>query len=183
MTRDFFAMMSIDIETRIQDEGRPDPRALVTPHDLSGEGVVMHNDDVTVKSCLVRHPLIKQAYAYRFDAKDRSIVISGDTAYTPELADFAKGADILVHEVMYPSAVANMLQRVPNAANLRDHILASHSTPEDVGKIAAKAGVKTVVLTHYVPGDDDSITDAQWTEGVRKYFQGKVIAGKDLMEI
>jgi len=49
--------------------------------------------------------------------------------------------------------------------------------------VAAEAGVKTVVLTHFVPGDDPSITHAQWTEGVRKRFKGTVIVGKDLMEI
>ena len=66
---------------------------------------------------------------------------------------------------------------------LREHLMASHTLPEDVGKIAAQAGVKTLVLSHFVPGDDPSITDEQWAEGVRKYFQGKVVVGKDLMEI
>jgi len=60
---------------------------------------------------------------------------------------------------------------------------ASHTLPEDVGKIATQAGVKTLVLSHFVPGDDASITDEQWAEGVRKHFKGQVIVGKDLMEI
>ena len=66
---------------------------------------------------------------------------------------------------------------------MREHLLASHTGPEDVGRIAAAAEVKTLVLTHFVPGDDASITDAQWTEGVRKHFNGRIIVGKDLMEI
>lgn len=73
--------------------------------------------------------------------------------------------------------------RVPNARRLRAHLLANHTAPEDVGKIAAQAGVKTVVLSHFVPGDDPSITDDQWSEGVRKHFNGRIIVGKDLMEI
>jgi len=183
MTQDFFSYMKFDIDTRIEDEGRPDLRKLVFAHDFNAAGVVMQNDDVKVTSCLVRHPPIKQAYAYRFDARDRSVVISGDTTYAPSLAEFAKGADVLVHEVMYPPAIEALLKRVPNAARLREHLLASHTVPEDVGKIAAQAGVKTLVLSHFVPGDDPSITDEQWTEGVRKYFKGRIIVGKDLMEI
>ena len=110
-------------------------------------------------------------------------MISGDTAYAPELAEFAKGADVLVHEVMYLPGIETLVKRLPNAARLREHLLASHTVPEDVGKIAASAEVKTLVLTHFVPGDDPSITDEQWTEGVRKHFNGRIIVGKDLLEI
>lgn len=183
MTQDFFSYMKLDIDVRIEDEGRPDPRKLVFAHDISKQDVVLQNDDVKVSARLVRHPLVKQAYAYRFDAKDRSVVISGDTTYAPELAEFAKGADVLVHEVMYLPGVEALLRRLPNATRLREHLLAAHTLPEDVGRIAAQAGVKTLVLTHFVPGDDSSITDEQWAEGVRKYFSGRIIVGKDLMEI
>ena len=49
--------------------------------------------------------------------------------------------------------------------------------------MAAEAGVKTLVLTHFVPPDDPSISDEQWTEGVRKHFAGRIVVGRDLMEI
>ncbi|HEX6717277.1 MAG TPA: MBL fold metallo-hydrolase [Pyrinomonadaceae bacterium] len=182
MAQDFFNYLKFDIDTRIVDEGRTDPRKLLTTHEIK-PGVVLVNDDVKVSACLVRHPPIKQSYAYRFDAKDRSVVISGDTAYAPELAEFAKDADVLVHEVMYLPGIEALLKRLPNAKRLREHLMAAHTLPEDVGKIAAQARVKTLVLTHFVPGDDASITDAQWAEGVRAYFKGQVIVGKDLMEI
>ncbi len=136
-----------------------------------------------ITAIAVRHPPIKHAYAFRFDTKDRSIVFSGDTTYAPELADFAKGADVLVHEVMYLPGLESILKRVPNAATLREHLLASHTVTEDVGKIAAAAGVKTVVLSHFVPGDDPSITDEQWTAGVRQHYKGRIVVGADLMEV
>lgn len=183
MAEEFFNYQKFDIDTRIVDEGRPDPRKLVTTHEFDKPGVVMVNDDVKVSACLVPHPPVKPAYAYRFDAKDRSIVISGDTAYAPELAEFAKGADVLVHEVMYLPGIEALIKRLPNAKRLREHLLAAHTLPEDVGRIAAQAGVKTLVLSHFVPGDDASITDEQWSEGVRKHFKGRVVVGKDLMEI
>ena len=183
MTQDFFNYLKFDIETRITDEGRTDPRKQVVATDFEKQGVVLVNDDVKVTSCRVAHPPITQAYAYRFDAKDRSVVISGDTAYAPQLADFAKGADVLVHEVMYLPGVEALVRRLPNASRLREHLMAAHTLPEDVGKIAAKAEVKTLVLSHFVPGDDASITDEQWAEGVRKHFKGRIVVGKDLLEI
>jgi len=183
MAQQFFDYQKFDIDVRIVDEGRTDPRQLVTTHEISKPGVFLTNVDVKVSMCVVRHPPIKDAYAYRFDAKDRSVVISGDTAYAPELAEFAKGADVLVHEVMYLPGIEALLKRLPNAKRLREHLMAAHTLPEDVGKIAAQAGVKTLVLTHFVPGDDPSITDEQWSADVRKHFKGQIIVGRDLMEI
>ena len=183
MAQQFFDYQKFDIDVRIVDEGRTDPRQLVTTHELSKPGVFLTNPDVKVSMCVVRHPPIKDAYAYRFDAKDRSVVISGDTAYAPELAEFAKGADVLVHEVMYLPGIEALLKRLPNAKRLREHLMAAHTLPEDVGKIAAQAGVKTLVLTHFVPGDDPSITDEQWSADVRKHFKGEIVVGRDLMEI
>ena len=183
MTRDFFNYQKFDIDTRIVDEGRTDPRTLLKTHEFEKPGMIMFNDDVKVSAFLVRHPPIKHSYAFRFDAWDRSVVISGDTAYVPELATFAKGADVLVHEIMYWPAVEALLKRLPNATRLREHLMAAHTLPEDVGKIAAQAEVKTLVLSHFVPGDDASITDEMWAEGVRKHFKGRLVVGKDLLEI
>src|SRR6266850_5086740 len=136
MTEAYWQLNRFDIETRIGDEGRPDLRKLVTAHEFSESGVVMQNADVKVTAVRVRHPPIVNAYAYRFDAADRSIVISGDTAYSPELIALAKGADVLASEVMHLGGLENLLKRVPNAATLREHLLASHIVTEDLGKLA-----------------------------------------------
>jgi len=183
MTSDFLSYMKIDIDTRIVDEGRSDPRRMIAAHEINSSGTVMQNDVVKVTCISVPHPMIKSAFAYRFDAKDRSIVISGDTAYFPAVADFARGADVLVHEIMYLPGIERLVQRLPDASRLRQHLLASHTQAEDVGRIAARAGVKTLVLSHFVPGDDSTITDEMWSEGVRKHFDGHIIVGRDLMEI
>ena len=183
LTHDFFEYQKFDIDTRLVDEGGSDPRKLISVHEFTRPGLVMENVDVRVTSCRVRHPPITESYAYRFDAKDRSVVISGDTAYAPELAEFAKGADVLVHEVMYLPGIEKLIRQNPNATRLRQHLLAAHTASEDVGRIAAQAGVRTLVLSHFVPGDDSTITDEQWAEGPRRYFQGRIIVGKDLMEI
>ncbi len=182
-TQAFWEYLRFDVDTRIEDEGRTDPRPLRVANELDAPGTVMQNDDVKVTSAAVVHPPLKYAFAFRFDTKDRSIVISGDTNYAPALVGLAKGADVLVHEILYPPGVDKLLARVPNAATLRKHLVDSHSVPEDVGRVAAQAHVKTLVLSHFVPGDDPDITDHMWTDGVRKHFQGEIIIGKDLMEI
>ncbi len=183
MTQAFMAYQKIDLDIRIEDEGMADLRQMVTVHELTAAGAVMQDDNMRVTSCRVRHPPVTDSFAFRFDTRDRSVVISGDTAYAPELARFAKGADVLIHEAMYVPGVDAIVRRAKNAPRLREHIMASHTSTEDVGRIAAEAGVKTLVLSHLIPGDDPSVTDAQWLEGVRKHFQGRVVVGKDLMEI
>ena len=183
MTDAWLQLNRFDIETRIADEGRVDLRKLVTAHEFAKDGQVMRNEDVRVTAARVRHPPIEHAYAYRFDCPDRSIVISGDTTVSPELVALAKGADVLVCEAMHLAGLERLLAKVPNAATLREHLLASHIVTEDLGKLAAEAGVKTLVMSHLVPGDDPSITEAMWTEGVRKHYGGTIVVGRDLLEL
>jgi len=183
MTDAYWQLNRFDIETRIADEGRPDLRALVVAHEFDQGGPVMQNDDVKVTAARVFHPPVTQSYAYRFDAKDRSIVLSGDTGYSQELIALTRGADGLVHEVMHLGGVEHLLKRVPNAATLRVNLVRHHTSTEDVGRVAAAAGVNTVVLTHFVPPDDPTLTDAMWLEGVRKHFSGRVVMGQDLLEL
>ena len=145
-------------------------------------GPVMEDENVKVSSVFVIHPPIP-AFGFRFDTKDRSITISGDTVYCPELVDLAKGSDVLVHEVTYKPAIEQMGQRLPQYKGLVKFLLEAHTPVEEAGKVAQEAGVKTLVLTHFVPGDDPKITDEMWAEGASKFFKGKVIVGKDLMVI
>ena len=180
----FFEMSAFDIETRIADEGRVPLAPLVHAHEIDRGGVVVKDDNVTVTAARVHHPPIERAFAYRFDTPTRSIVISGDSAMPADgLIALARGADVLVHEVVYPQAVGRLVASLPNAAHLTKSILAHHTTPEDVGRIAQAAGVRTLVLSHFVPAEDPGVTDEMWTAPVRAHFRGDVILGRDLMEI
>jgi ribonuclease BN (tRNA processing enzyme) len=174
-------MNAVDIATRVADEGRPPFTGLVVPHEITAGGVVRQQAGVRVTAALVDHPPIRPAFAYRFDTPDRSIVISGDTAPSPSLVALAKGADVLVHEVLYLPGVDRLVGSEGHATRLREHLVASHTPSAEVGRIAAAAGVKTLVLSHFVPGNDASITDEMWTAGVRAHFKGAVVVGRDLM--
>lgn len=183
MTKLFFEMNADEINTRIADEGREPFEPLVHTHEFSAGGEVMEDVNVKVTSALVNHPPVVPAFAYRFDTADRSIVISGDTAPSQNLVSLAKGADVLVHEAMYLPGIDRMVARVPNATALKRSILSHHTSAEDAGRIAQEAGVKMLVLSHFVPPDDSTITDQMWIDAARTHFVGPVIVGKDLLEI
>jgi ribonuclease BN (tRNA processing enzyme) len=79
--------------------------------------------------------------------------------------------------------IDRLVARVPNAAALKASILAHQTSAEDAGRVAAWAGVKALVLSHFVPPGDPDVTDAMWTEAARQHFNGTVIFGRDLLEI
>jgi len=152
-------------------------------HELRRDGAVMSDENVQGTAAVVDHPPVVPAFAYRFDARDRSIGISGDTAPSQNLAKLAAGADVLVHSVLYPQAIDRLVARVPNAAALKASIL-EHQTPaEEAGRVAQAAGVKTLVLSHFVPPDDPEVTEAMWLEAATQHFRGTVIVGRDLLEV
>ena len=180
MTKLFLEMDAYDIGIREKDEGRPPLKPLIVPHEITHGGPVMHDANVRVTAALVQHPLVKPAFAYRFDCPDRSIVFSGDTRPSENLIELARGADILVHEVMDLQLIDRALKFDPHAKTLRRHLLDSHTPMSEVGQIAAKAGVKTLVLNHFVPGIV-TIPDYVWYNAVKPHFKGRVIVGHDLM--
>ncbi|MBL8630406.1 MAG: MBL fold metallo-hydrolase [Rhodospirillaceae bacterium] len=178
----FWESNRIDIDTRIVDEGRPDVRKLVTPKTY-GPGVVMSVPGVKVSALRNVHPPMDDSFALKFELGSKTIVFSGDTAYFPPLADFAKGADILVHEVMYGPAIENREKLNPNAPAIVSHLKAAHTLAEDVGRIATKAKVKKLVLNHFVPPMNPELTPEVWTKAVASTYAGDIVVGRDLMEI
>ena len=183
MTKLFFEMNAYDIDTRISNEGRVPIVPLVHVHEIRDNGAVMSDANVKVTAALVDHPPVVPAFGYRFDGPDRSIVISGDTAPSDNLMKLAAGADVLVHSVMYPAAIDRLVGRIPNAGKLKESIVAHQTSAENAGRIAQGAGVKTLVLSHLVPADDPQVTDRMWVEAAQSQFRGKVILGRDLLEI
>lgn len=183
MTELFFEMNRADLDVRVANEGRQPLPPLVHPHELTAAGAVMQDEHVRVTSALVDHPPVVPAFAYRFDAADRAIVISGDTAPSEALVALARGADVLVHSVMFPSAIERMVAHVPNAVALKTSILNHQTSAEAAGRVAQAAGVKTLVLSHFVPPDDPAITEAMWTAAARTQFTGTIIVGRDLLEV
>jgi ribonuclease BN (tRNA processing enzyme) len=185
MTRQYLQYMDWDIQLRIKDENRPPFEDLVRAHDITAEGIIFQDANVRVTAVEVTHGAAKPAYAFRFDTADRSIVFSGDTSKNANLVKLATGADILVHEVLNVEAVDAMVAATdPGNTALRRHIIEAHTSMEDVGKVAAEAGVKKLVLNHFLPTGQAAFDKPElWIEGVRKNYKGEIVVGEDLMEI
>jgi ribonuclease BN (tRNA processing enzyme) len=161
--------------------------------EIRGSGLVYQDDNIRVTAVENCHYHFakgtpgygwQKSFAFRFQTPDRVIVFSGDTGpCAPVLANFAKGADILVHEVIDVAAIEQSLRARTTPERfepLMNHMRTEHSTPEQVGQTASEAGVKMVVLSHIVAPPGGS--DAKYVEGVRKLYSGPVVVGKDLME-
>jgi ribonuclease BN (tRNA processing enzyme) len=172
-----------DISVRIPDEGRVDPRPLFVGHDIGTLGEIYRDERISVEAALAHHPPVVPAYAYKIRTPDRTIVFSGDTTYSDAIVAFARGADLLVHEVLLTSALDRLLARVPNATRLREHIVEAHTDAEDVGRVAQAAGVKRLALTHFVPSYDPALTDADWAAPVRRHYDGDIVVGRDLLDV
>lgn len=174
----FCQAMAFDIDIRIVDEGRPDIRDMVSIVEF-GEGLVLEEGGLGVSALRVDHPPVTDCLALRFDHAGKSVVFSADTTFFPPLADFAKGADILVHEAMLEQGIERLVAKTGNGARLREHLLASHSFAGEAGRIASDAGVKRLVLNHLIPADDAEIGEADWTTAVRKTWAGDLTIARD----
>lgn len=176
--RRFCQAMEFDIEIRIVDEGRPDIRELVSIDEF-GEGQVVEQGGLKVTALRVDHPPVTDCFALRFEHGGKNVVFSADTAFFPPLADFAEGADLLVHEAMLEEGIERLVARTGNGARLKEHLLASHSFAEEAGRIASDAGVKRLVLNHLIPADDPEIGEADWLAAVRKTWAGDLTIARD----
>jgi ribonuclease BN (tRNA processing enzyme) len=177
----FLASLAFDCDIRVRDEGRIPLSELVEIVEY-GAGVIHDAGGLQVSACRVDHPPVTDCFALRF-AAGPSVVFSADTRFFPPLADFARGADVLVHEALLPAGVDALVARSNGGEKLRQHINASHSTAAEAGRIATQAGVGRLVLHHLVPADDPAFGPADWTAAVRDSWQGDLDIGHDGMVI
>jgi len=154
-------------------EKHPAAGATINTH-VIGEGVVYDDGDVRVTAFLEDHKPVEPALGYRFDCRGKSIVVSGDTRPNENLVKFAKGADILVMEAYLPEHFLRV-----DTPEVAARLMHYHTRAEDAGEIAARAGVKTLVLTHLIPAN----AEETFRERAAKNFKGTIIVGRDLLRI
>jgi ribonuclease BN (tRNA processing enzyme) len=187
---------SISAEIRIADGGRTIPiNQLFFGHDV-GTGVIYKDANITVTAIENTHfdfhklpaSARHKSYSYRFDTPGRVIVFTGDTGPNDALVELAKGADLLVSEA---NSVEQRMQDLLRSGQwqamtpeeqtrIKQQMAQGHLSTEDVGKMATRAGVKTVVLTHLTWKADDDY--ASWVDEVKKHFSGPVLIARDLKE-
>jgi ribonuclease Z len=154
-------------------EKHPAAGATIRTH-IVREGVVYDDGEVKVTAFAVDHRPVQHAFGYRFEAQGQTIVISGDTRPTENLVKYAKGADILVLEAYLPEHFLRV-----DTPEVAARLMSYHTSAEEAGVLAAKAGVKTLVLTHLIPGN----ADETFRERAAKAFHGRIVVGRDLLTI
>lgn len=170
-----------DVRMRIAEERLPPGGAGLAGREFSRDTVVFSDAGVVVEAFLVDHGgELKPAYGYRVSYGGRSVVISGDTRYSPHLVERATGADLILHEV----AMAPAAMREQPAIRF---ILGHHTSPEEVARVFTLTRPRLAVLTHFaLPPSRNGVPQATPEMAVaeaRRGYAGRLEAGFDLMRI
>jgi ribonuclease Z len=164
---------AFDIDIRVR-EGRQNPAGgQLAAHDVE-PGVVYERGGVKVSAFLVDHGLVAPALGYRIEYDHRVVVLSGDTRFSPALIAVARGADLLVHEVVLaPDDVSPSAPYYPAFAH--------HTTPEQAAEVFTRARPALAVYSHIVVlGGSD---EAAIMKRTRARYAGPVLFGEDLMSV
>jgi len=189
---------AISAEIRIADGGRTIPIAEVFfGHDV-GIGVIYQDANIKVTAVENSHFAFHKgpatgkhkSYSYRFETPNRVIVFTGDTGPSDAVTELATGADLLVSETCScedrKQAMINdgrwQAMTPAEQAGIMRQATQGHMSLDVIGKMAARANVKTVVLSHLTARADGSNDYTPWAEEVKKHFSGQVLIAKDLME-
>jgi ribonuclease BN (tRNA processing enzyme) len=129
---------------------------------------------IKISTIKVKHTIY--TIAFRFDMGGKSIVISGDVAYSPSLSELAKDADVLVMDSGGVAKKGKQRRRPPGGGKR----IRAHSNMDEVGRMAKDANVKKLVLTHLTPGEVDEVATKK---ALSKHFKGDIIFGHDLLEV
>jgi ribonuclease Z len=185
-TREMMAFLGQAYQADVRQREEPGARArpanfTVIAHDAV-QGVVYERNGVTVTAFDVDHGEPKMpAFGYRIDYAGRSVVISGDTRPSDNLVRFARGTDVLIHEVM-----AARPQALSRSEALR-RTVGSHTTPEDAGTVFARVKPRLAVYTHVslMAAARSAIAElaASIVPRTRSTYAGPLEVGEDLMAI
>jgi ribonuclease Z len=169
--------MSYDIRVRVGPVLKLEnlvPRVVEIEEDWAVEG-----RDWRLSAFRVEHQPVDQAFGFRVDQDSASVVISGDTKESDNLASHSKDADILVHEVFWAQGLRDAAAAAPDAEErARFELLNTyHTSSTEVGKVAAKANARHLVLSHIIRPRPD----ADFSADIQPDYAGKLTVAEDLM--
>ena len=169
------ASLAPDIEFRLAHHADLDwePDVAVTE---AGPGTVFDDGSVQIVAAATDHRPVEPTLAYRFEHEGRTAVVAGDTVPCEGLDELCRGADVYVQTVLRQDLVSQV--PMPRFQDTIDY----HSTVEQAAATAARAGVRTLVLTHQVPTPAPGSAD-EWLDLVRPHFDGEIVFGEDLVHV
>ncbi|MCA8881759.1 MAG: MBL fold metallo-hydrolase [Rhodobacteraceae bacterium] len=175
MTDGYYAMQATDIHLRTSgNQPVKDPSMYqVDVREIGADGVILENDGVTVEAFTVNHGDIKPAYGYKITTPDKTVVFSGDTTYSETLIEKAKGADVLVHEVISEEG----WKALP--PNWQAYHHSAHTLTSELADIANQTQPGVLVLTHIL--HYGAPIETAKTE-IEAAYDGKVVLANDLDE-
>ena len=170
------AMLAPDIGYRLahHDDLTWEPQVEVT--EVDGAGLVLDTDDVRVSAAATDHRPVEPTVGYRIDHEGGAVVIAGDTVPCDGLDHLCRGADVYVQTVLRDDLVRQI--PMPRMQDTIDY----HSTVEQAAQTAARAGVRTLVLTHQVPTPAPGSAE-EWIAIAAAHFDGTIVFGEDLTTI
>ena len=173
---DAMAVWDDERNLRIEFEQRTSTTAFeIEVFEFEDETPIIQTAHLTVKPIKVMHEPVDPAFGFCVEASGKKAVLSGDTRYCDNLIKQAQNADLLIHEVFIHGCMEVTGTR--SAKGLKA-VESYHTLSSEVGKIATKANVKALALTHIVPPDADR---AQLISQAKADYGGPVIVGEDLM--
>ncbi|OBK21773.1 ribonuclease Z [Mycobacterium asiaticum] len=140
------------------------------------EGTVWDRDGVTIRVAPTDHRPVAPTIGFRVEFDGASVVLAGDTVPCPSLDELASGADALVHTVIRKDVLTHVPQQ--RLVDICDY----HSSVQEAGATAARAGVETLILTHYVPAIAPG-QEEQWRALAASEFGGQIELGDDLHRV
>lgn len=179
MIENIMRLHEFDLRIRVKHQGGDRSLPQVIVHEFD-EGLLLELDGLKITAFRVDHPPIDYAFGFRFDEKDYSIVLSGDTRPSENLIKYAHGADILVHECMHASKVPFIKGAGWESAEQRLRAMAQyHTFPEQVGLVARDTAPKLMVTSHMNPVS----VPEELREIISRDYAGPLTIGEDLMTL
>ncbi|HEY2501891.1 MAG TPA: ribonuclease Z, partial [Mycobacterium sp.] len=164
-----------DISYRIAHHADLNAPPAVEVHEYI-EGPAWDRDGVSIRVAPTDHRPVAPTIGFRIEFGDASVVLAGDTVPCSSLDELAAAAGALVHTVIRKDIVSNIPQQ-----RLQD-ICDYHSSVEEAAATAARAGVGTLVMTHYVPALVPG-QEEQWRTLAATEFGGHIELGDDLHRV
>jgi ribonuclease Z len=151
---------------------------------MNRTATVLDADGLKVTAIEVNHKPVQPAYAYRFDYKGRSLVISGDTSYHLPLAEAAKDTDVLFHEAQARHMVKAMQQITVETGQIRlSAMLADiqryHTTTLEAAEIGNQSNAKLLAIYHADPPVLNVLLEKIFTRGIDKVRRGDWLVVQD----